>query len=115
VLNGDPQRTVAVTWDTEAVSPRKVRITVHSQDQMGLLANVSRAITDSGANISSAQIKTTDFGKAVNTFEITVKDARHLEKINRAIEMVPGVIKVERVRLLGVAGEVEAEEDESFE
>lgn len=115
VLNGDPQRTVSVVWDTEAVAPRKVRITVHSQDQMGLLANVSRAITDSGANISSAQIKTTDFGKAVNTFEITVQDARHLDKIKRAIEMVPGVIKVERVRLLGAAGEIEGDEDESFE
>ena len=111
VLNADPQRIIDVAWDTESVAPRKVRITVHSQDQMGLLANVSRAITDSGANINSAQIKTTELGKAVNTFEITVQDARHLEKITRSIEMVPGVIRVERIRMLGAAHEAEEDED----
>jgi len=97
LLNGDPLRRVDVQWDTEAKHPRRVLITVHSQDQMGLLANVSRAITDSGANINSAQIKTTERGKATNTFEMTVTDAPHLERIKRAIERVPGVIKVERV------------------
>lgn len=97
LLNGDPLRRVDVQWDNETRHARRVLITVHSQDQMGLLANVSRAITDSGANINSAQIRTTERAKAINTFEMTVNDAAHLEKIKRAIEAVPGVIRVERV------------------
>ncbi|RIL08993.1 MAG: GTP pyrophosphokinase, partial [Proteobacteria bacterium] len=97
VLHSDPARRVEIHWDTDVKAQRKVRITVHSQDQIGLLANVTRAITEHGANINSAQIKTTEFGKAINTFELTINDAQQLEQIKRGIEMVPGVIKVERI------------------
>ncbi len=111
VLNSDPLRKVEVGWDNEVQAPRRVRITVHSQDQIGLLANVTQAITVNGANIASAQIKT-DHGKAVINFELTVKDAQQLEKLKRGIEMVPGVIKVERVKQLSnVPEDDEGEED----
>lgn len=100
VLNSDPLRRVDVGWDNEVKSQRRVRITVHSQDQMGLLANVTQAITKHGANIASAQIKTEN-SKATINLELSVEDARQLEKLKRAVEMVPGVIKVERVQHLG--------------
>jgi GTP pyrophosphokinase len=103
----DPARRVDVGWDGAVKAPRKVRITIHSQDQLGLLANVTKAITENGANINSAQIKTTELGKAINSFELTVDDARQLENIKRAIEMVPGVIKVERIRQLETSVEVD--------
>ena len=96
-LHSDPLRRVDVSWDAGIKAPRRVRLTVHSQDQIGLLANVTKAITEQGANINSAQIKTTNFGKALNAFELTINDAQQLERIKRAIEKVPGVIKVERV------------------
>ncbi len=104
VLNSDPLRRVEVEWDTVVKAPRKVRITVASQDQMGLLANVTQAITANGANITSAQIKT-EHGKASIHFEMIIDDAHQLHRIKRAIEMVPGVIKVERVRHLTPSGE----------
>lgn len=96
VLNSDPQRQVEVVWDNDVRAQRRIRLIVHSHDQMGLLANVSQAITTNGANINSAQCRTTGLGKAVNAFEITIGDATQLDRIKRAIEMVPGVIKVER-------------------
>jgi guanosine-3',5'-bis(diphosphate) 3'-pyrophosphohydrolase len=110
VLQSDAARRVEVVWDNEVKAPRRVRITVHSQDQIGLLANVTKAITENGANINSAQIKTTAFGKAVNTFELTIEDARQLDRIKRGIEMVPGVIKVERVHHITTGGEEEGDE-----
>ena len=97
VLRLDPLRKVDVSWDLEVKSPRRVKITIHSQDSMGLLSDVTRAITDSGANINSAQVKTTGAGKAVHFFEVTVENANQLQGILRGIEMVKGVIKVERV------------------
>lgn len=111
ILNSDPLRRVEVGWDTAQAPPRRVRITVHSQDQMGLLANVSSAITIQGVNITSAQIKT-ERGKAIIKFELTVSDAQQLNKIKRAIEMVSGVIKVERVLHLGGAAADEADDNE---
>jgi guanosine-3',5'-bis(diphosphate) 3'-pyrophosphohydrolase len=96
-LEMDTQRIVEVHWDDELQSMRKVRLIVHSQDQMGLLANMCKAITDSGANIVAAHAKTSETGKAENSFEITIGDAKHFDKVKRSLEMVPGVIKVLRV------------------
>jgi guanosine-3',5'-bis(diphosphate) 3'-pyrophosphohydrolase len=109
VLSGDPLRRVPVDWDTGSKAPRRVRITVHSQDQMGLLASVSQAVAGQGSNITSAQIKT-EHGRASINLEMAVMSAEQLHKIKRAIEMVPGVIKVERIKHLGLASELDKEE-----
>jgi len=106
ILDSDPLRRVDVSWDTEVCAPRRVKITIHAQDQLGLLANVSQAITAHGANIASAQIRT-EHGKAVISLELTIADAQQLDKIKRAIEMVPGTIKVERVRHISAAVDTE--------
>jgi guanosine-3',5'-bis(diphosphate) 3'-pyrophosphohydrolase len=99
VLDSDPLRRVDVDWDSGARAPQRVRITVHAQDQMGLLASVSQAVSGQGTNITSAQIKT-EHGRATINFEIMLSSAEQLQKIKRAIEMVAGVIKVERVKQL---------------
>ncbi|MBX7137846.1 MAG: bifunctional (p)ppGpp synthetase/guanosine-3',5'-bis(diphosphate) 3'-pyrophosphohydrolase [Oligoflexia bacterium] len=114
-LQMDPLRRVDVVWDSEVRAPRRVRLTVHSQDQMGLLANMSRAITENGANINSAQIKTTDSSKAINAFELTISDARQLEAITRALEMVPGVIKVERIRQFSTSLDLSEQDKQALE
>jgi GTP pyrophosphokinase len=98
VMQSDPMRRIDVSWDTDVKTPRSVKITVHSQDQKGVLANLTSAITSNGANIANAHVRTTPDSKAVNSFEIQVEDARQLQSIIRALEMVPGVIRVERVR-----------------
>lgn len=100
VHKSDPLRQVEVEWDSAVKQARRVRITVHSQDRIGLLANITTAITSNGANIANAQVKTNNQNKAVNTFELLIDDARQLENIVRAIEMVSGVTRVERVRHL---------------
>lgn len=99
VLDGDPLRRVDVEWDSGERALQRVRITVHAQDQMGLLANVSQAVASQGTNITSAQIRT-EHGRASINFEMQVSSAEQLHKVTRAIEMVPGVIKVERIKHL---------------
>ena len=54
--------------DDEVVGWHRVRISVHAQDQMGLLAMVTNKITECGGDIKSAQIKTTEFGQGFNFF-----------------------------------------------
>jgi (p)ppGpp synthase/HD superfamily hydrolase len=79
---------------------------------MGLLASVSQAVTAQGANITSAQIKT-EHTRAFINLELTVTSSEQLRKIKRTIEMVPGVIKVERVTQINGGGVVRDEgEDE---
>ena len=98
VLTMDPARRVDVEWDMDITLERNVCLAVHSQDQRGVLGNVSQRIADHGANILRAEAKTDSYGKAVSIFEIQITDARQLDKILRSIEMVPGVIKVVRER-----------------
>jgi GTP diphosphokinase / guanosine-3',5'-bis(diphosphate) 3'-diphosphatase len=112
VLTSDPARRVDVSWDDQIHTERRIKLTVVSQDQRGLLAAMSNAIAGSGANIVSAQIKTTELGKAVNMFELTVADSRQLDTLKRALEMVPGVIKVDRIKHLSPS-EVIAQEERS--
>lgn len=109
VMQCDPMRRVDVLWDDQVRSERRVKLTVVSQDQRGLLAAMTNAISANGANIVSAQIKTTELGKAVNMFEIAIADARQLDGLKRSLEMVPGVIKVERVKHLSPSTVIEQE------
>ena len=106
VHKSDPMRQIEVTWDDNVSVSRRISLIIHSQDQMGLLANVTKAITELGANISSAHVNTTSYGKAQNNFEISIGDSAQLDRIIRAIEMVPGVIRVERSRNVTSAVEV---------
>lgn len=98
VLQADPLRIVDVTWDDSSRSPRVVRLTVHSNDQAGVLASVTQSIAKHGANIASARAHTDSLGKGISSFEIILEDAQQLQRVIRSIESVSGVIRVERVR-----------------
>jgi guanosine-3',5'-bis(diphosphate) 3'-pyrophosphohydrolase len=97
VLANDPQRRLEVAWDGDIKGARRVKLIVTSQDQRGLLAKLSKAVTDAGADIKSASIKTTDTAKAIISFEVELIDSAQYRSIVRGLEMVSGVIKVERI------------------
>lgn len=96
-LTADSLRLVPVSWDDGQQKERRVKINIISQDQRGLLATVSKAITDAGGDIKSANISINSVNKANIAFEIMITDAVQLQKIIRAIEMIPGIIKVTRI------------------
>jgi GTP pyrophosphokinase len=73
-------------------------IKICSVDKPGLLAQLSRAMTLAGVNISEAQCKTTRDAKAVNFFTVSVDDLNHLRKLIQRLEELEGVISVERVK-----------------
>jgi GTP pyrophosphokinase len=99
-LDNDPERRVDVRWnisDKKAVK-RHVKIRVLSQDEPGLLALMSQAITGCGVNIASANIRTTKDKKAIAHFDVEVSDIGQLQKVTSALEGKKGVITVERMR-----------------
>ncbi len=100
ILSADPLRIVNVHWDDEIKSSRKIKLNVHSHDKIGILANLSTKLLEHGLNVKSAEISTTDFGKALISFEIEIEDAKQLNKVTRSIEGIPDVIKVERIKYL---------------
>ena len=98
VLTIDPLRRVDVSWDTKAADvKRPVSIRVITDDRPGVLAQISKTISEAGMNISQATCRTTGIGRAVNTFEMAIGEVKQLRSIMRSIEALEGVISVERV------------------
>jgi len=98
VLESDPQRRVEAVWEDGATAPRTVTVDVMCIDEPGLLANMSKAISAAGVNISRAQVHSVPDNKALNQFEVVVSDVDQLNRVIRSLGKVRGVMKVTRTR-----------------
>ncbi len=96
-LDYDKERLVEVEWDVTEPATYPVRISVSTVDRPGVLASVSASITSSAANISHADISTTEDKKAILNFVVDIKDLTHLEKVIQKIGQVKGVLEVKRI------------------
>jgi GTP pyrophosphokinase len=97
-LDYDRDRMVEVAWDKKDERVHSVAIRVLTMDRPGMLASVSSAISSASANISHAEIITTEEKKAVLNFVVDVNDTGHLEKVLKNIRQVDGVLQAKRVR-----------------
>ena len=86
------------SWEESGQPPRPVKIEVTCVDQPGLLAAISSAITSADANIARAQVRTFSSQRAVNTFEVMIKNSEHLKEVLQNISKVKGVYKAVRGR-----------------
>lgn len=98
ILESDPHRKIDVSWEENGQAPRPVKIEVTCIDQPGLLAAISAAITSAQANIARAQIRTFSGGRAMNTFEVMIKNSDHLKQVLQNILRVKGVYRAVRAR-----------------
>ena len=98
VLESDPHRKIDVSWEENGQSARPVKIEVTCIDQPGLLAAISSAITSAEANIARAQVRTFSSQRAINTFEVMIKNSEHLNQVLQNISKVKGVYKAVRGR-----------------
>jgi GTP pyrophosphokinase len=96
----EPERQIDVSWQSSGEkdeNPRRpVNVRVYCTDKPGLLANISSAFSKADVNISQAHCLTTEDQRAVNTFEVLVRDTEQLHNAMRLIERIKGVYKVER-------------------
>jgi GTP pyrophosphokinase len=96
-LDLDPLRRVEVGWDDETRTLRPVAVQVTCEDRPGLLASISRSFTENGVNISQAKCRTTEDGRAVNTFQVTVGHLEQLKTVLRSLHAIEGVVTATRV------------------
>lgn len=99
VLNSDPQRKVKVEWDVKHKQTHPVRIRIICTDRKGLLADISSSISSHEANITNAQLNTTENKRAICTFAVEIKDLNHLRKIIASLEKIKGIVTVERLKI----------------
>jgi guanosine-3',5'-bis(diphosphate) 3'-pyrophosphohydrolase len=96
-LDLDPVRRVDVAWDDESKTLRPVAVQISSEDRPGLLAAISKSFTEHGVNISQAKCRTTEDGRAVNTFQVTVGHLDQLKTVLRSIQQIDGVVAATRL------------------
>jgi GTP diphosphokinase / guanosine-3',5'-bis(diphosphate) 3'-diphosphatase len=98
VLASDPQRRSTVAWESGAAAPRAGALEVAVLDEPGMLAAITKAISGAGVNISRAQVRSAPDQQAVNSFEVSVRDAAQLNGVIRSIGKLRGVMSVRRER-----------------
>ncbi|PIR17436.1 MAG: GTP pyrophosphokinase [Deltaproteobacteria bacterium CG11_big_fil_rev_8_21_14_0_20_49_13] len=98
MLSADPERLVQVEWDSSSETSRIAKIRVICVDRQGILANMTEAITEEGVNITQAEVRTMEDKKAINVFDIEIKNTDELRSVIHALEKLKGVISVERMR-----------------
>jgi guanosine-3',5'-bis(diphosphate) 3'-pyrophosphohydrolase len=94
-LGEHPERRVEIEWEAEHGDRFFVRLIIEGDDRRGLLSDIATSITDTGTNISSAEI-TAGEGGMTGSFVVEVQDLTHLKKVMKSIRRVAGVIGVER-------------------
>ncbi len=98
VLATDQTRRVDATWNLKATLPTATKIRVVCVDKPGLLAEISKSISEEGVNINQATCRSIGDQKMMNTFEVGIKDVKHLHQLMKSLQKVKGVISAERVR-----------------
>jgi len=96
-LDLDPARRLDVSWDDESKTLRPVAVQVACNDRPGLLAAISKSFTEHGVNISQAKCRTTEDGRAVNTFQVTVGHLEQLKTVLRSLTSIEGVVSATRL------------------
>ena len=99
-LSNDPERRVEIDWDDDAARRFLVRIVMEGSDRHGLFADIAKAVTDTGTNIQSADIKAIEGGMR-GQFVVEVENLSHLKRVMRRVQRVKGVLSVERKESFG--------------
>jgi GTP pyrophosphokinase len=94
-LSQHPERRVEIEWEADSGERFFVRLVVEGNDRRGLLSDIATAITDTGTNISSAEIKTVE-GGMTGSFMVEVQHLNHLKKVMKQIRKINGVLSAER-------------------
>ena len=94
-LSEHPERRVEIEWEAESSERFYVRIIVEGTDRRGLLSDIATAISNTGTNIASAEIKSKE-GGMTGSFVVEVQDLNHLKKVMKYIRRVNGVLSAER-------------------
>jgi len=96
VLNIDPERRVQVDWNDKADQISLARILVVTEDHKGMLAEITKIISEKNVNINKVMVKTQQDGIARIAFDLSVKNINELRKVMTAIENTKYVLNVLR-------------------
>lgn len=87
------EREVEVAWEGES-GKYSVPLHVSFEDRAGMLAAISKAVADQGANVRSCHLSTHDESLGTIDLIIEVGGRDHLERVSASLRAVAGVTRV---------------------
>ncbi|MGH8140608.1 MAG: RelA/SpoT family protein [Steroidobacteraceae bacterium] len=106
-----PEKWLPVSWQTAPDRLFSSEIRVYVVNRTGMLAAVAAAIANLETNIDRVAIEEHGSDAVVLTFELKVRDRKHLARIVRVIRRMPDVVRVTR----SLAAHARDERDEQDE
>jgi RelA/SpoT family (p)ppGpp synthetase len=91
-----PDKWIPVEWEQELDRTFIVEIRAEVQNRLGVLAAVAANISATNTNIEHVSVVERDGNTSSLTFQILVKDTKHLDKVLRSINSMPDVLRVQR-------------------
>jgi GTP pyrophosphokinase len=95
LLAHEPERRLEIDWQEAEGERFIVRLALEASDRRGLYADLAAAVTGTGTDIRSMDLRTLD-GKVNGAVMVEVENLAHLEKIIKAARRVKGVHEVAR-------------------
>jgi len=95
LLAHEPERRLDIDWQEAEGERFIVRLALEASDRRGLYADLAAAVTATGTDIRSIDLRTID-GKVNGAVMVEVENLSHLEKIIKAARRVKGVSEVAR-------------------
>lgn len=95
LLAHEPERRLDIDWHEMAGERFIVRLAMEGTDRRGLYADVAAAVSATGTDIKSLELKTTD-GRVTGSAMVEVENLAHLERIMKAARRVKGIAAVSR-------------------
>ncbi len=91
------ERKVEVSWTSDGDETKyPVRLSIHTEDRKGILADITGAVAGINANIVDARARLIDGNYGLVEITVEVSDTEHLEKIITYVKKVGGVRDVDR-------------------
>jgi GTP diphosphokinase / guanosine-3',5'-bis(diphosphate) 3'-diphosphatase len=95
LLAHETERRLDIDWHEMAGERFVVRLALEGTDRRGLYADVAAAVSATGTDIKSLELKTTD-GRVSGSAMVEVENLAHLERIIKAARRVKGIAAVSR-------------------
>ena len=95
LLAHEPERRLDIDWHEMEGERFVVRLALEGYDRRGLYADVAAAVSATGTDIKSLELKTTD-GRVTGAAMVEVENLAHLERIMKAARRVKGIGAVSR-------------------
>ncbi|HXU32311.1 MAG TPA: bifunctional (p)ppGpp synthetase/guanosine-3',5'-bis(diphosphate) 3'-pyrophosphohydrolase [Thermoanaerobaculia bacterium] len=99
----NPDREIEVEWARRSEDRYRIALTMEADNQPGVLARVTEAITKAESNISQISAETEGEHARVEAV-VELRDRKHLDKLLRIVRSIVGVRRVER-RMTGAGSD----------